>query len=245
MVPSNGVRIRGRVTGRVHHLLSRLEEACFRLVDWSDEVLDIREQYALWPLEETQAIAVDLGVRHPRHPRTREPIVMTTDFLVTVRGTFRPSLVAIACKPADRLGEQRVLEKLEIERRYWASRGVSWRIVTERDVAPDVVAGLKWVAGNGAFQDLGVPAALVPRLTDEVLRRVQAASGVPLNLACLSIDDRLGLALGTSLTLVRHALARRWWHVDWSGGVHPCRPLVGLRPCSGKSDQYHDRYDDR
>lgn len=46
---SNGVvsRVKGRKTGRIHHLMSNNELAYFYLLDWSDSVLDIREQYPL------------------------------------------------------------------------------------------------------------------------------------------------------------------------------------------------------
>lgn len=92
-VPSLGksTRVRGWTTGRVHHLLSLGEERYFYLLDWSEIVVDIREQYPLLPLDETLAIARRLGFVHPRHPRTKEPIVMTTDFLLTVSVRRSPS----------------------------------------------------------------------------------------------------------------------------------------------------------
>nr|WP_269843845.1 TnsA endonuclease N-terminal domain-containing protein [Domibacillus epiphyticus] len=48
-------------------------------------MVDIIEQYPLLPVEETIVIADELGLKNPADPRTGEPIVMTTDFLVTVR----------------------------------------------------------------------------------------------------------------------------------------------------------------
>lgn len=51
-VPTKGKanRIMGRKTGREHHFLSKLELATFYNFDWSDEVIDIKEQYPLLPL---------------------------------------------------------------------------------------------------------------------------------------------------------------------------------------------------
>ncbi len=46
--------------------------------------MDIREQFPLLPIEETIIIAEELGIKHPTDPNTGEPVVMTTDFLVTV-----------------------------------------------------------------------------------------------------------------------------------------------------------------
>ena len=56
--PSRGIvsRVKGRKTGRVHHLMSNLELEYFYLLDWSEKTQDIREQY---PLEDlTMAISI-------------------------------------------------------------------------------------------------------------------------------------------------------------------------------------------
>ena len=68
-VPSNGLasRIWGWKTNRVHHLLSRLELIFFYMLEWCQDVIDIREQFPL-NLDETLAISDRLGVRHPRDP---------------------------------------------------------------------------------------------------------------------------------------------------------------------------------
>lgn len=65
----------------------------------------------LYYQEETIVIAEELGIKHPA-----DPIVMTTDFLLTVdkgQGVFE---VAHTIKMKDKLLEERVLEKFEIER---------------------------------------------------------------------------------------------------------------------------------
>ena len=40
-------RVYSHKTGRVHHFLSRNELYYFYILEWSDKVLDIREQYPL------------------------------------------------------------------------------------------------------------------------------------------------------------------------------------------------------
>lgn len=122
-VPSLGVssRVKGWTTDRVHELFSQLELRYFYLLDWSVSVTDIREQYPLLPLEETKEIAQELNIRHPANPRTKDPIVMTTDFVVTVCQPIGVTEQARTVKPKEKLSSVRVLEKLEIERRYWHS----------------------------------------------------------------------------------------------------------------------------
>nr|WP_020060790.1 TnsA endonuclease N-terminal domain-containing protein [Bacillus sp. 123MFChir2] len=54
-----------------------MERNYFYLTEFSDVVSGIREQIPLLPQEE-------LGIKHPADPKTGDPIVMTTDFLLTV-----------------------------------------------------------------------------------------------------------------------------------------------------------------
>ncbi|UPW81818.1 TnsA endonuclease N-terminal domain-containing protein [Lysinibacillus sp. Ag94] len=77
-------RLKGIKTNRQHEFLSDLERNYFYLTEYSDSVVDIREQFPLLPLEETIVIADELGLKHPTDPKTNEPVVMTPDFLLTV-----------------------------------------------------------------------------------------------------------------------------------------------------------------
>lgn len=86
-VPSRGRshKIPGVKVERLHHLLSDLERAYLLVCEFSEDVVDIREQYPLLPVESTQAIARAIGVRYPKYKATTLPLVMTTDFLLTVK----------------------------------------------------------------------------------------------------------------------------------------------------------------
>ncbi|BAI74260.1 transposase (plasmid) [Azospirillum sp. B510] len=59
---------------------------------------------------------------------------MTTDLVVDVIVGGRLVTLARAIKPAAELSKPRILEKLEIERRYWLAQNVEWGVLTERDV---------------------------------------------------------------------------------------------------------------
>ncbi|WP_000202886.1 TnsA endonuclease N-terminal domain-containing protein, partial [Vibrio sp. RC586] len=121
-------RIWGFQTQRTHHLLSDLELAAFFLFDWNPSVTDIREQYPL-RLEDTIELAVQARIHHPE---VRGQIqVMSTDFLVD---TNKPELprMAIQVKTSSDLSNPRTIEKLELERRYWALKEVPWYLLTEK-----------------------------------------------------------------------------------------------------------------
>lgn len=137
-VPSRGFshRVWGELTHRIHHLLSYLEYQVYLWCLLQGEICDIREGYPL-NREDTRRIANRLGISHPRYPTTRIDVVMTTDLLLTRPG-FPAAYIALAVKPSDQLSDPRVVEKLAIERAYWLERGVTFYVVTEKEL-PQVV----------------------------------------------------------------------------------------------------------
>ncbi|WP_409967967.1 TnsA endonuclease N-terminal domain-containing protein [Bengtsoniella intestinalis] len=80
-----GHRIADIHTGRIHHFFSDLEASYYYILAWADQVIDIREQYPLFPVSDTEDITQALGYRHPRAPGNAINEVMTTDFLITVQ----------------------------------------------------------------------------------------------------------------------------------------------------------------
>lgn len=144
-VPSAGRvhRLKGWKTNRIHHLLSDLERDYFYLLDWADDVIDIREQFPL-DREKTIQIAEKKQIDHPTDSVTQTPIVCTTDFLITIRKGNAILHVARTIKPSEKLNDKRVIEKFEIERQYWADAGVDWGIVTELDLPKEICKNIGW-----------------------------------------------------------------------------------------------------
>lgn len=141
-------RIKGNKTNRIHHLLSDLERNYFYLLEWADNVIDIREQFPL-EREETYAIAEEKGINHPIDKHTNTPIVLTSDFMITMRINGNIEYVVRTIKPSSLLNDKRVIEKFEIEREYWKQKGIDWGIVTEKEIPIQFVKNIMWV--HGAF----------------------------------------------------------------------------------------------
>lgn len=144
--PSQGIvsRVKGRKTGRVHHLMSNLELEYFYLLDWSDKTQDIREQYPLENLTAAISIAEAAGIRYPYDKVSGFPYIMTSDFFITTRN----ELVARAIKPTKELKKARVREKLEIERRYWLHQGIDWKLVTENEISRTKARNIQWLCSG-------------------------------------------------------------------------------------------------
>ena len=128
-----GSRIPGHKTGRVHHFLSDLESNYYYNVVWSDSVIDVREQYLLLPISETEEIAEELGIVHPKAPGSGINIPMTTDFLITVRNQNGTHLEAWFVKYSKDLTNPRVQENSQLKNLI-GSDDAPFKIVTENSI---------------------------------------------------------------------------------------------------------------
>ena len=220
-------RVPGWKTAREHHLMSNLERDVFYTLEWASHVIDTREQFPLLPLEVTMGIAEKLGFEHPKEPGTREPIVMTTDFLITTAGTCGNVDMAICVKPASELEKVRIQQKLAIEEAYWKTRSTEWIVVTERNIPHGLAFNVRWVHN---YLDIAGKSNVTDRVKDHVAELVAdlLAEGMRLAEAASTADDRLGLPVATSLSLIRHFIATRRWAVDMEQQIDPQQPLILL-----------------
>jgi len=145
-VKSRGVRsqILGLKTERIHHTLSSIETEFFYLAENCDSVIDIREQFPLFPINLSIKIAEALGVDHPTHPETNVPIIITTDFLLTRTIDGEIVFEAISVKPEDESDELRVLEKLEIERVWWELLGIKFSYFVGNELTQIQSSNINW-----------------------------------------------------------------------------------------------------
>lgn len=230
-VPSRGLstRILGWKTNREHHLLSKLELLFFYLLEWSLIVCDIREQYPL-DLNETLDIAKRLGIRHPTNPHTRQPVVMTTDFLIAVRKSVGIEERARTIKYAKELSSLRVIEKFEIERLYWERRDINWGIVTEREINIATATNIKWVHPYKDVQAL-MPITLGTVVDVEYLLAPKVViANAPLRDLASKSDEDLGLIAGSSLAVIRYLIATRTWLINMDQPIQTGKQLLLSSP---------------
>lgn len=227
-VPSRGLssRVKGWKTGRVHHFLSQLELSYFYTLEWSIAVIDIREQYPLLPQQSALDIADRLRIKPPTDPRTKLPIVMTTDFLVDVLVDGKIRQRARTVKMSDALSSRRTLEKLEIERIYWEELGVDWGIVTEREIPRDLAANIKWIHSAKELDATSPVSAHEVALAEHLLTDSGADAHLSLGALGETLDSRLRLSAGAGLWTIRHLIANRRMIVDMS------RPLLARGGCA-------------
>ena len=223
-IPSKGLRtrVRGIKTGRTHHLLSLLELTFFFLAEF---VLDIREQFPLLPQRETLAIAKQLGITHPVDRVTRCPIVLTTDFLLTVRCGPSDQLQAWSVKYLKDLRNLRTLDKEEVQRQWWQSKDIPWRFFTERDVTPAQARNVRFLFPYKKASSLkGIPTHIIRHATDYLHDHI--SPNAVLRELCLTYQERYSVAAETALLVARHLLAKGHWPIDISQVISPTEPLI-------------------
>lgn len=184
-----------------------MERNYFYLTEFSDSIVDIREQYPLLPLEETLVISDELGIKHPTNPKTGEPIVMTTDFLLTVNKSEGSVELARTIKMKDELLKERVLEKFEIERVYWKKRGVDWGIVTELEIPKTLARNISYIHDYYDIQQYDAFQNISPQFIEdlgiELLKRVLDTDKSIREITNL-FDKEVHVSLGSGMTLFYH-----------------------------------------
>ncbi|MFZ5969410.1 MAG: TnsA endonuclease N-terminal domain-containing protein [Bacillota bacterium] len=206
-------RIKGWKTNRVHHFLSSLESNYFYMLEWSDNVVDIREQFPL-DLEITMEIAAIQKIRYPLDPVSRYPNVQTTDFLITKEYEDSSKLLARTIKYEKDLDKRRVREKFRIEKLYWQERKIDWGVVTEKSFSLPLLNNIKYVHKYktlDGYLDLTRDEINIIKLT---LSKVIETNSKPLTYSTHLVDRLFNLQSGSCLTLAKYLIANKIWIVE-------------------------------
>ncbi|ETT74142.1 hypothetical protein C173_10091 [Paenibacillus sp. FSL R7-277] len=206
-------RHKGWKTKRIHHTLSEHERKYLYYCEWLDGVSDIREQWPLLPLEKTIEIAEQLGIVHPHIDGI--PVIMTTDFMLTLTTKNGIRNVVRTIKPIEKL-TTRTLELFEIERIYFAELDIDWSIVTEYKIPNYLVKNVEWMA-HAKYLDTQqvVNEELIELLSEDIYEVfIKDAGNSSLMNLCIRTDKEMGLTKGTCLFILQYMLANKYWETE-------------------------------
>ncbi|MBG9656278.1 TnsA endonuclease N-terminal domain-containing protein [Cytobacillus firmus] len=212
-VPSIGVSTRGKgwKTNRIHQFLSKLERDYFYVLEWNDLIVDIREQFPL-NREDTLHLANEKGIKHPTDPKSQIPIVMTTDFLITVKSNGGTTHVARTIKPSKELENDRTIEKFEIERAYWESRGIDWGVITEKEIPKDMVENVEWLHLS-YYEIEELPISTLNTYCQHMKSFIKKYNTSIIEMVT-EFDQTFQLEVGMGLEILKHLIARKEVEVD-------------------------------
>lgn len=202
-------RVKGRTAGRIHHLLSNYETSLFFLLDWSDKVTDIREQFPLLNLSDAIDIAERAQIRYPYDPASDFPYVLTSDFCIET--SFGMEIISV--KLSSELTKARVREKLEIERRYWLSQGIKWRIVTENEIDVAKARKIEWLAQAKNLDDFGMDDDIQIQCVAFFIASYPYHSEFLEDLF-LEMEQKFGLCAGMGLNVYKYLAFHKRIHID-------------------------------
>lgn len=200
-------RVFGYKSKRTHHLLSDLELSVFLMLEWHNEITQIREQFPL-DRDITQQFADTAGIKHPSVAGVDQ--YMSSDFLVDSANDNEPRFV-LQAKYASALQDPRTVEKLELERRYWQEKEVPWYLITEKDVPAVVTRNINWLY-QAQREEADLELAL--QRIEFYHHHFEKSPTKTIIAICKELDVAYDLPLGESLYEVRQLLAKRYFTFD-------------------------------
>ncbi|MEH2407397.1 TnsA endonuclease C-terminal domain-containing protein [Nostoc sp.] len=209
--PSKGrvSRPPGWKTNREHHLFSDNEKRLFYVFEWSDAIVDIREQFPLLDLDLSMSIAEEMAINHPKDPQSNTPYPLTTDFMLSVRQGEKIVQKARTFKLTKDLGSKSVAEKFELEKRYYAAKGIDWGIITEKEVPKLLAENIEWVhTAYKLEENADINLEELRNIANILKSKLQEADS-SINRITTGLDKDMNIEHGTCLYLFRHLIARK------------------------------------
>jgi len=209
--PSKGrvSRPPGWKTNREHHLLSDNERRLFYVFEWSDVVVDIREQFPLLDLDLLMSIADDMAMKYPRDAKSDTPYILSSDFMLFVKQDGKIVQKARTVKMLKDLGSESVAQKLELEKRYYAAKGIDWGLVTEKEIPRLLAENVEWVHSAYKLEATTEMDIKELRYLGNILKSRLQESDATINRVTTALDKDMNIEPGTSLYLFRHLIARK------------------------------------
>lgn len=218
-------KVLGWKTNRIHEFMSDNEFKYFYILEWSENVLDIREQFPLLNLERIMNIANDLGITYPI-AIDNTPYIFSTDFFITISYEGREKQIARTIKPANMLDDSEVIEKFELERRYWESFDIDWGIVTEKDMPEKLAQNIKWIH-NSRKQDDSIELSIDEKLNLlKTLKGRLLSSRDSIRNITSNLDGEMFLENGTGLSLFKYLLANKEIALDMNAKIDLSKPSI-------------------
>lgn len=138
-------RIYSYKTNRVHHLQSDNQLNLFLILERCNSVVDIKENIELRNIEIIITDTDDLNLDKFTDKETGQLYQLHTNFLIKASKNGTYEQIAISVKSLSELQRKTVIEKMEIEQRYWKAKGIKFYLITEKEIDKKFVENIKWV----------------------------------------------------------------------------------------------------
>lgn len=195
-------RIYSYKTKKIHHLQSDNQLRFFLILEWINQVKDIQENVELKDLELTIDNIENLRLDKFTN-KENQLYQLHTNFLVSIIGNNGEWQVAISVKSLSELERKTVIEKMEIERRYWKEKGIRFYVITEKEIDKQFVENIKWA--REAFIDKSIENK--EELKEKLYYFLQEYKEKRIMNALNNFDEEEKLKEGTALFILRYLIA--------------------------------------
>ena len=203
-------RIYSHKTKRIHHLQSDNQLKVFLLFEWIDSVKDIKENIELKDLEATIYNVENLRLDKFKDKETGQLYQLHTNFLIKILKEEKYEEIAVSVKSLSELERKTVIEKLEIERRYWKAKNIKFYLITEKEINKQVVENIKWVREALIDKNIENKAEVAEKLYYFLQEKNQNVLQEVLN----EFDAEEDLEAGTALFMFRYLIAVKEIHIN-------------------------------
>lgn len=230
---SRSTRIFGHTTQRVHHLLSDLQLYYFYLLEFDENVIDIREQFPLLDFHEMN-ISVDSSLTQKLFDsKTKVPHIFTVSFLITRVGKGQePDYQARIVKISSELEKKSTIERLELLRRYFQKKGIDFGIVTEKEINKTFSKNIGWALAAYDIKDYPELITNYSYLKKDMSLLI-LESNITFHQVFEKIENLYQLQEGLGLVLFKHLIARKYIKMDLTKKIYlsqkPCEYDVQLK----------------
>lgn len=197
--------------GGIAHLQSDNQLRTFLILEWDDDVKKIEVNTELYGLEEVLSNVDDLNLNRFRNKETGELFQLHTNFLVTIkpyRGIYKQ--IAISVKSTSELERKTVIEKLEIEKRYWKQRRIEFFVITDKEIDKIFTNNILWAREARSNKSLTNKEALAEKLYYFMEDNKEIVTKKLLE----DFDKKEGVKEGTGLFLLRYLISLKQIVVD-------------------------------
>ncbi|WP_411682894.1 TnsA endonuclease C-terminal domain-containing protein [Clostridium thailandense] len=207
-------RIFGYKTKRIHHLQSDNQLRVFLLLEWYDLVINIEENIELKDLEiiidDVEDLRLDKFSDNEGHLYQ-----LHTNFLVTTKRDNVEEQIAISVKSLSEIERRTVIEKIEIERRFWRAKGIQFYVITEKEINKQFVDNIKWVRETLIDKNVENKRELAEHLYYFLQENKQGKLSDVLG----EFDDNVGAKKGTALFIFRYLIGIKEIAVDMEKSI--------------------------
>ena len=196
-------RIYSYKTNKIHHLQSDNQLKVFLAFEWIDSIKDIKENIELKDLEATLYNVENLRLDKFMAKETGQLYQLHTNFLIKVLKEEKYEEIAVSVKSLSELERKTVIEKLEIERRYWKAKNIKFYLITEKEIDNQVVENIRWCREALIDNRIDNKVEIVERLYYSLQEKKQEILQEALN----EFDAEWDVEAGTALFMFRYLIA--------------------------------------